>query len=308
MTTFHKVTSTPTRVTTPEVPFLNDLGIRPGYIEENGLVKFTDGVGTVFPTQEQCEQYGYKYNPKTGACTAYESSLDLIVNFDNITSKQSVSGTNNQIASKSENEHVIGNDNTVGSNSNNNYIIGNRHTVYSSNSNSLAIGEYGEVTGSNQFVIGGNQPEDDGARQSIRCIYGIQTTDNSTKASGLNNKTGQRFIVPNNSICYFHAETIAVRIGGSSASGSLGDYGTWVERGVMLNNGGTGSIQRERDTIKTSGTITNWRILAQSGAIVSGSRDNNDLSLSLTCRGQTNMTIEWICNVQITLLKFPALI
>ena len=48
-------------------------------------------------------------------------------------------------------------------------------------------------------------------------------------------------------------------------------------------------------TIKTSGTVTNWRILA---AVGTGS------TLSLQARGNTDQTIEWVCNVQITELRF----
>ena len=64
----------------------------------------------------------------------------------------------------------------------------------------------------------------------------------------------------------------------------------------MLNVGGTTSIQRERDTIKTSGTVTNWRILAE--------KSTTGSTLSLKARGNTDQTIEWVCNVQITELRF----
>ena len=124
-------------------------------------------------------------------------------------------------------------------------------------------------------------------------MYGRQTTNNSTQSSYLNNTTGKFFEVPENAIIYFHAETIAVRVGGSSGSCAVGDYGSWVERGVVINKSGTLSIQRERDTIKTSGTVTNWRILASTSGT----------DFLLTVRGQTNMTLEWVCNVNITQIK-----
>ena len=115
----------------------------------------------------------------------------------------------------------------------------------------------------------------------------------------MNNKSGERFTVVENSVIYFHAETIGFRTGGSG-SGATGDYYSAVERGVMVNNAGTTSMQRERDIIKTLGTTTNWRVLAEKSATGS--------TLALKCRGNTNQTIEWVCNVQITQLIFGELV
>ena len=143
--------------------------------------------------------------------------------------------------------------------------------------------------------MGGNQPTDNlSERQTIILQYGCQTTGTANVSAGINNESGVSFVLPQDAICYFHADTVAVRTGGSSGTGAVGDYYTAVERGVMINKGGTTSIQRERDTIKTSGTITNWRVLAAAGS---------GQTLALQCRGNTNQTIEWNMTVRITMIQ-----
>ena len=80
---------------------------------------------------------------------------------------------------------------------------------------------------------------------------------------------------------------------GGTAGGSVGDYGSWVERGVIINKSGVLSIARERDTIKTSGTTTGW----QPTGIASGT------DFAMRVRGATNMIIEWNSNITFTQIK-----
>ena len=54
---------------------------------------------------------------------------------------------------------------------------------------------------------------------------------------------------------YFHADVLAVRVGGTG-TGNAGDFLSWVERGVVINKSGVLSIARERDTIQGSGNVT----------------------------------------------------
>ena len=127
-------------------------------------------------------------------------------------------------------------------------------------------------------------------RQSIQLLYGLQSTDGSNQSSFLNGITDSLFAIPENSVMYFHADVIAVRVGGVHATGAVGDYGSWVERGVIINKSGVLSISRERDDIKSSGTVTNW----QPTGIVDGT------NFAMRVRGHTDMTIEWASNITFT--------
>ena len=132
-------------------------------------------------------------------------------------------------------------------------------------------------------------------KQSIQLLYGLQSTDGSNQSSFLNGITDSLFAIPENSVMYFHADIVAVRVGGTDTSGGglPGDYGSWVERGVIINKSGVLSISRERDTIKSSGHTTNW----QPTAIVDG------LNFGMRVRGHTDMVIEWASNITFTEIK-----
>ena len=126
----------------------------------------------------------------------------------------------------------------------------------------------------------------------MQLMYGVQTTTGSTVNSFLNNITDKFLVVPDNTIMYFHADVIAVRVGGT-AEGSNGDYASWVERGVVINESGTLSVNRERDTIKTNGSVSAWRPVAN----VTGT------NFRMTVRGATDVTIEWNSNITFTQIK-----
>jgi hypothetical protein len=130
-------------------------------------------------------------------------------------------------------------------------------------------------------------------KQNIRLMYGVQSTNGSTINSYLNSITDSAFIVPDNTALYFHADVLAVRVGGISRSGAAGDFLSWVERGVVINKSGTLSIERERDIIKGSGQHTNWR---PTGAV-----DGN--KFYITVRGDVDMTIEWAATINFTQIK-----
>ena len=106
-------------------------------------------------------------------------------------------------------------------------------------------------------------------------------TDNSTVDAYLNNTSGKYFTVPTNSVIYFQSETVAVRVGGASGSGAVGDFKAWVERGVVKNAAGTLSIDRSRTSPADSGTTSGWSpINAVSGT-----------NFRQTVKGATSMTI-----------------
>ena len=282
---------------TTTTPFLEGYNVKPVRTEPGGNVIFTNGTDEIIPNQEQCEAYGYKFNKQSGVCSAYIRTPKLETTFDNITN--TIRGEHNTTDVGTSNTHILGQLNSAGRESRNNIVVGQNNVISNSCQNSLAIGTRANTNENSNgtFTIGGNLDTDLlGERQSIRLLYGGQTTGTANVALGLSNEAGKRFVVKENSIIYFHAETIGFRTGGSSGTGAAGDYYTAVERGAMLNVGGTTSIQRERDTIKTSGTVTNWRILAE--------KSTTGSTLSLKARGNTDQTIEWVCNVQITELRF----
>ena len=277
---------------TNNIPFLSGFIVKPYQVFPDGSVQFTDGYALVAPNQIQCEAYGYTYDILTGTCSAFTPRANLLEAFSN--GANNIEGAENSTERATINTTIMGENNIVRGNSRNSIVTGSSNEIVNGVNNSVVSGVKGEVTTTGSVVLGANNDTDAlGKRQSIRLQYGRQTTNNSTVSSYVNNVVGDFFQVPDNSIIYFHADTVVVRVGGTSGSGAVGDYASYVERGVIINKSGTLSIQRERDTIKTSGTITGWRILASTSGT----------SFLLTVRGATNMTLEWTCNVNITQIK-----
>ena len=237
------------------IPYLTGSLIKPQTIITSGEVLFTTGDGdNIRPNQQQCDS----------------------------------------IAGGTNNTYVMGDSNTINGASRNNIVIGSNNEIVNGVNRAFVFGHLGEATTTNSFVIGGNAAEDNvGERQSIQLMYGTQTTDGTTVDSYLNNTSGTYLEVPDNTAMYFHADVLAVRVGGTSAGGAPGDYKSWVERGVVINKSGTLSIQRERDTIKGSGTTTGW----QPTGAVSGT------NFTIQVKATNNMTVEWALNITFTQIK-----
>ncbi len=273
------------------IPFLRDYPVKPSEVSSLGIVTFTDGTNDVVPNQQQCEAYGYTYNRENGTCNAFVLNTSLDSNFANV--NNTVSGKNNVTRTGTNNTYIIGENNTVNGLSRNNIVVGNKNQIANGINNSSVYGTLGEATADNSIVLGGNAPTDNLAeRQSIQLMYGVQTTAGGTVDTYLNNITDNYFTIPENTAMYFHADVLAVRVGGTG-TGNAGDFLSWVERGVVINKSGTLSIERERDTIKGSGNHTNWRPTAN----VSGT------NFRMTVRGDTNQTIEWASNITFTQIK-----
>ena len=273
------------------IPYITGFAIKPAKISGTGVVTFTDGRNEIVPNQRQCEAYGYTYNPTTGVCEAFKYSSNLSVNLNN--ENNNVQGSQNVTGVGTNNTYIMGENNEVIDVSRNNILIGSRNQITKQVDNTAVFGTLGEVRETNSFVIGGNATSDVlGKRQSVQLLYGGQTTDGATTDSYLNNTTDSFVVVPDNTIMYFHADCVAVRVGGAAA-GSVGDFKSWVERGVVINKSGTLSIERERDTIKGSGTTTGW----QPTGAVSGT------NFLLQIKGTNNMTLEWALNVTFTQIK-----
>ena len=273
------------------IPYLTGFDVKPSFTSSLGVVTFTDGTNSLRPNQLQCEAYGYTYDKASGTCSIFRYNTNLNRSFSNETNK--LQGVGNTTETGTNNTYIIGENNTVKGLSRNNIVVGNNNEIANGVSNANVYGTLGEATADNSIVLGGNVASDLlGERQSIQVIYGTQTTNGTNTVSYLNNTTDKLLAVPENSAMYFHADVIALRVGGTG-TGNLGDYASWVERGVIINESGTLSIKRERDAIKSNGTVTNW----QPTAIVSGT------NFAMRVRGATDVTIEWCSNITFTQIK-----
>ena len=273
------------------IPYLTGFDVKPLSTSSLGVVTFTDGRNAVIPNQLQCEAYGYTYNKADGTCSIFRFNTNLDRNFNSINNK--VEGTGNSTETGTNNTYVIGENNTVRGLSRNNIVVGSNNEIANGVNNANVYGTLGEATADNSIVLGGNVAADLlGERQSIQVIYGTQTTNGTNTVSYLNNTTDKLLAVPENSAMYFHADVIALRVGGTG-TGNLGDYASWVERGVIINESGTLSISRERDAIKSNGSVSNW----QPTGIVSGT------NFAMRVRGATDVTIEWCSNITFTQIK-----
>ena len=275
----------------PTIPYLTGFDVKPLTTSAIGIVTFTDGTNDIIPNQLQCEAYGYTYNKADGTCSIFRYNTNLDRSFSYVTNK--LQGAGNTTETGTNNTYVIGENNTVKGFSRNNIVVGNNNEIANGVNNANVYGTLGEATADNSIVLGGNASTDNLAeRQSIHLMYGTQTTAGVTVDSYLNNITDNYFTIPDNTVMYFHADVIAVRVGGTG-TGSAGDFASFVERGVVINKSGTLSISRERDAIKSSGTVTNWRPTATV----------NGTDFIMDVRGATDVTIEWASNIRFTQIK-----
>ena len=274
------------------IPYLTGFDVKPSSTSPSGIVVFTDGTNEIIPNQLQCEAYGYTYNQADGTCSIFRFNTSIDRSFSNATNK--LQGTGNTTETGTNNTHIIGENNTVKGLSRNNIVVGNQNEIANDVNNANVFGTLGEATANNSIVLGGNASADNlGERQTMTFIYGKTTTDNSTVDAFLNNTTDSYFVVPLNTAIYFQSESLAVRVGGSSGSGAVGDFKAWVERGVVINKSGTLSIQRSRTSPASSGTTTGWSPINS----VSGT------NFLQTVKGANNMNIEWASTIRMTQIK-----
>ena len=273
------------------IPYLTGFGVKPSTISGLGIVTFTDGTNEVTPNQLQCESYGYTYNQATGTCSTFRFNTNLngaVANENNKTygsGNTTETGTNNTI--------VMGENNTVRGFSRNSIITGNQNEIANGVNNANVSGTLGEATADNSMVLGGNTNGDAlGERQTMTLMYGTTTTDNSVVDSYLNNTVNSYFVVPENTAVYFQSETLAVRVGGSGA-GNVGDFKSWVERGVVINKSGVLSIDRSRTSPADSGTTTGW-------SPINSFSGTNFLQ---TVKGANNRDIMWASTIRLTQIK-----
>ena len=274
--------------------YLKGYTIKPSEITGTGEVLFTDGRNSnLRANQLQCGAYGYTYDVATGTCNAFVFNTNLNSTFRNTSNKMNGSGNTTELGSNTI--QINGTNNSALGSNNNCLINGKQNEIANGVSNSTVFGTLGNATADNSIVLGGNAPTDRlEERQSIQLMYGVQTTTGATVDSYLNNIADNYFTIPSNTVMYFHADVIAVRTGGTSA-GSVGDYSSWVERGVISRIGDADvTVQRERDAIKSNGTTTLWRPTAS----VTGAS-----TFIMQVRGAANTTIEWASTIRITQLQ-----
>ena len=284
---------------TPSITFNTGISVKPLLISNAGFVTFTSGNDingnpiSVNANQRQCESYGYTYNKVSGTCSAFTYKTNIITAFANESNKTYGSGNSTQTGTA--NTLIMGEVNSVRGFSRNSIITGSNNEIANGVNNANVSGYLGEATASNSKVLGGNTDGDIlGERQSIELMCGRNTITSGWVTSYLNNTTGSFFNIPDNTAMYFHAEVLAVRVGGTG-TGNTGDFASWVERGVIINKSGVTSISRERDAIKSSGTVASW--LTRSS--VSASNTN----FVLEVKGAASVTIEWVSTIRFTQIK-----
>ena len=277
------------------IPYLTGFDVKPSTTSPIGVVTFTNGRIDIIPNQLQCEAYGYTYDKASGTCSTFRFNTNINRSFSNATNK--LQGAGNTTETGTNNTYIIGENNTVKGLSRNNIVVGNNNEIANGVNNANVYGTLGEATADNSIVLGGNAIGDNlGERQTMTFMYGKTTTDNSTVDAFLNNTTDSYFVVPENTAIYFQSETLAVRVGGSSGSGAVGDYKSWVERGVVKNAAGTLSIDRSRTSPASSGTTGGWSPINS----VSGT------NFLQTVKGASNMDIEWASTIRMTQIKTSA--
>ena len=257
--------------------------VKPKEITDLGIVIFEEfAIGgeigelvDVLPTQSECEAYGFNWS---GVVTGTDKVCT-------INTKRDLPEPNNLLYAGVKN--VLGNsvDNTL--------LVGREHFVEDFTNNTIIAGDKAEATASNSIVLGGNAPDDNLAeRQFSTMMYGRYTTNGNTQSSYLNNTTASFYQVPTDTAMYFHAEAIAVRVGGTG-DGNIGDYASFVQRGVVINKSGVLSVNSERDNIKHSGTTTHWR--------TSGNVSGTNFYIGV--RGATDVNIEWAISIRFTEIR-----
>ena len=276
---------------TRTIPFLSGFTVKPASVSALGEVTFTDGINDVTPNQLQCEAYGYTYDKASGTCSAFRYNTNLNRTVANENNK--TFGSNNSTQTGTNNTLVMGESNTVRGFSRNGSIIGNNNVIDNGVNNANVSGTLAEATATNSKVLGGNAGTDLlGERQAITLMCGIQTTDATVTNTNLNNTTSSFFTVPENTALMFDADVIGLRTGGTGR-GSVGDYASFAEKGVVINKSGTLSIQSSTTALESDGTVAGW----DTDSAVSGT------NFILTVKGATDMIVEWSATIRFTQIK-----
>lgn len=245
----------------------------------------------ILPTSDECTAYGFVFKASDSKCYIVENNLRF--NYPKPTDNLSINKASNFIGRNTRDNIISGASHILHSNNYSNIISGDNNTLRDLVSYTTISGTRAEATVDNSTVLGGNQPTDILAeRQLTTLMYGKRTTNGNTTASNLNNLSANYFVIQDNTAVYFHAEAIAVRVGGTGA-GTIGDYSSFVQRGVVINKSGVLSVNSERDNIKSSGTVSSWR--------TSGNVSGTNFYIGV--RGAANVNIEWSISIRLTEMR-----
>ena len=274
---------------------------RPKVIKEDGIVIFehytrksAEGpdqleLTETTPTKEECLAYGFRYNDVTNECLCksagtFEYMSTRAINTTNDT------GFRNAVDIDLIGRHINGKNNSLNE-STNCAVNGTFGVVNTGCVNSTIMGTRANATIPNHYVHGGSLEEDIlGERQYTRVLFGVTSTAGSTINSHINNDGTNFYPVPTNSIMYFNASVVAVCTSSEAEGGGVGDFCSWLERGVIINRNGTMQIKRTRKTMSNHGSVSNWRPTAAT----SGTH------FKITVRGETGKAIEWTATVDFT--------
>ena len=248
--------------------------VKPKQINENGIVifeeyQFLDGryqLVEVTPTADECIAYDFKYG--NSQCFFLSDELNLIED------------TNLHTGNNINQGHY-----SVISGYNNYLDYGVKATILSGNK--------GLANYSNSQVLGGNNDTDIlGERQAVQVMAAAATTNNVATTSYLNNDGATMIKVADDSIINFSADVVAVRTGGTGA-GDKGDFKAFNERGVVVNIGGTLTIERTRIIQESNGTTSGWLVEAKTTGEY----------LYLEVVGRNNRDLKWAIQWNLTEIK-----
>ena len=218
--------------------------------EEYQIVEGTERLVDVLPTKDEC--LGYNFNYYDNKC--WTLSENQFIDIDGVFNY----GSNNATSFNNTNSIILGSDNNLSQGGANDLIVGDYNNIDLNTRNSIVFGTYGDASATNSIVLGGNSNNDIlGERQSIMLMYGGTTTNDATTNLYLNNILNKYFDIPINTAMIFNADILGLRVGGTGA-GAVGDYASWIERGVIINKNGVITANTTNTPIVSSGTTTGW--------------------------------------------------
>ena len=257
--------------------YLTGYQIKPYNTTILGEVMFTDGTNNeIQANQIQCQAYGYTYDPVTGTCRSFKYNTRLNRDISSINNK--INGARNTTELGSTLIQINGINNTARGFNTNCFINGSGNEIANGVSNATVLGSNGTALRDGEFVIGsGNayQP------MQISNFFLWQTTSNNAATSLTVNGNKTLTVIPRESdaIISYTIDVTAVRTGGASGSGAVGDRAILKLQGILRTNTATESVT----TIASAGVVTGWT--------VASSFSGSDWSIDVT--GATGMNITW---------------
>jgi hypothetical protein len=223
----------------PDLITLPGYSVQPAAALESGQILFTDGTNTMFPNQQQCEAYGYKYDKVTGTCSAFTPTMSIPESVKK--QHNNIQGNGNSVETGTSNSYIMGESNTIKGLSRNNIVGGSKHEIQNSINNAALFGINADATRQSQFAIGGG---DNRITTSGTSVFGDRqvsivnlscvTTDNTTTNMTVNNLGTDYINVKNNCILGWEIYITRLEVAGSSAT--RGNFSYRNQKGVVRIN------------------------------------------------------------------------